>query len=116
MTLFEKLRAIPLVALAATWPDAAEAKIDAGGTGVSDLWHQLYPGADLDGDADGDGFTGREEAIAGTNPFDQESRPSLKVVAFDQENRRVSLTWDAVVGKRYTLERPFWPRRSAGSN
>ena len=49
--------------------------LDPNHTGMSLVWQQLYGASGLDpnGDADGDGVSNLQEALAGTNPFDSNS-------------------------------------------
>lgn len=53
--------------------------LDLNNTGISDVWEFIHNATTLDPDADGDGdgMTNREEAVAGTDPFDRNSVLSL---------------------------------------
>ena len=52
--------------------------IDENGNGVSDVWEGLYGTlSEPDADWDGDGFSNRQEAEAGTNPRDAEDAPVM---------------------------------------
>src|SRR6184192_1182664 len=48
---------------------------------ISVIWRMVYGAQDIDPDADpdGDGLSNRQEAIAGTNPFDPRSAPRISV-------------------------------------
>jgi uncharacterized protein (DUF1800 family) len=106
---FEKIRrraALPLVLCAAlSGANAGRAQmIDLNGNGMSDIWEWLYnanglnPGAD----ADGDGFSNLQEALAGTNPFDSNSYPRIALVFSSATN--FSVTMPCALGKQYTLQ------------
>jgi len=58
------------------------AMVDANGNGLSDVWEQVYGAGGLapGGDADGDGFSNQQEAVAGTNPFDANSYPGISSI------------------------------------
>ncbi|MFO1482445.1 MAG: CARDB domain-containing protein [Verrucomicrobiaceae bacterium] len=68
-------------------------------------------GSDAGADWDGDGFTNRQEFLAGTNPNDSNS--FLKVGQFNvvQNGNGTSLTatisWPSVAGRLYAIERSF---------
>ena len=49
---------------------------DANRNGIPDAWEALFGITDPNADADGDGFTNREEYLAGTDPLDPLSKPS----------------------------------------
>lgn len=89
------------LALAAT----AFAVLDIDGNGLSDVWEAQYgnpAGLTVDGDPDLDGYTNRQEAIAGTNPVDAQSVPSLGIAASASGSGALA-TWEALAGKRYQL-------------
>src|SRR5690606_13906762 len=72
-------------------------------TGVSDVWRAAY-GVEggLDQDSDGDGFTGRQEAAAGTNPHDPACFPKIARVT-PEDAGKVSARWPTVAGIRYRV-------------
>ncbi len=79
--------------------------LDAGGDGLSDLWQQMYPGLEPGDDTDRDGFTNAQEAVAGTDPHDPESRLRVDEFGRDPEDGRVLFRWQGVAGKMYSIER-----------
>ncbi|MDB4265528.1 DUF1800 family protein, partial [bacterium] len=78
-------------------------QLDRNGNQVSDLWESLYPSAVVEShfDSDGDGVTDREEAYAGTDPHDPESRLRIKVESYLSEAQAI---YPTEVGKWYVLE------------
>ncbi|MBI1839693.1 MAG: hypothetical protein HYR88_02435 [Verrucomicrobia bacterium] len=50
--------------------------MDANGNGLDDRWEARFGLHDPNGDADGDGFTNKQEHDAGTDPLDPGSKPS----------------------------------------
>lgn len=114
-------------------------RADTDGDGLPDGWevgHALDPlsAATLDGamgDPDGDGYGNLEEYRSGTHPRD--AAPTLGVriarVASGDSEVQVRLTWRAILGRRYTVERgetvrgpfvglaaPDWPRVAVSTN
>lgn len=80
---------------------AVFARIDDNANGVSDVWEAAHGVAGgLDGDSDGDGFTDRQEAAAGTDPHDASSFPRMAGVARDAADQVVA-RWPTVAGIRY---------------
>ncbi len=83
--------------------------VDLNGNGMSDIWELIYGAAGLDpkGDADGDGASNLQEAIAGTNPFDSNSVPVITATAVESTNVTVSMK--CALGKQYQLQslQPF---------
>ena len=77
--------------------------IDLNGNGISDVWEWIYNanGINPNADADGDGFSNLQEAIAGTSPFDSNSYPHI--TAFGSSSNNFSLTIPSALGKVYTL-------------
>jgi uncharacterized protein (DUF1800 family) len=78
--------------------------VDLNGNGVSDVWELLYGawGLPPDGDADGDGVSNLQEALAGTNPFDANSAPRISSVSYAAP--AFSVTMPAALGKYYELQ------------
>ncbi|HMP90686.1 MAG TPA: DUF1800 family protein [Kiritimatiellia bacterium] len=67
----------------------------------SDIWEMIFTAAGLapDDDPDEDGFTNREESIAGTDPFDATSFPGID--DYRTHGDRFTNHFFAVAGKRY---------------
>ena len=78
--------------------------IDLNHNGLSDVWEFVFnaTGINPNADADGDGFSNAQEAVAGTNPFDVRSYPRIPAVAGTPTN--FSVTLPAVLGKLYQLQ------------
>src|SRR5579872_5663824 len=78
--------------------------VDLNGNGMSDIWELIYGAAGLDpkGDADGDGASNLQEAIAGTNPFDSNSVPLIAASTVAGTN--VTVTIACAPGKQYQLQ------------
>ena len=77
--------------------------VDRNDNGISDVWEAAYPGiTDWDADDDGDGFTNRQEAQAGTNPFDPNCHPRIREIT-PTAGERVMLRWPSVAGIRYRI-------------
>lgn len=78
--------------------------IDVNQNGLDDIWEQVFDasGVSPNGDPDGDGIRNRDEARAGTNPFDPTSR--LNVEEFRAPDGSVYLAWDGLLGRAYTVE------------
>ncbi len=94
-------RSVVFIFLAVLAGEAAA--IDRNGNQLSDVWEAVFNAAGLgaNNDADGDGFTNREESLAGTNPFDITSFPgieTLMVSGVGATNRYLS-----AAGKVYTF-------------
>lgn len=83
----------------------ALAALDLEGDGVSSLWQQLYPGTDLEADSDGDGVSDRLEAIAGTDPFDPESKLRISHLDYHPAEKTAVFHWEGVAGKFYMIDR-----------
>ncbi|MGN6554996.1 MAG: thrombospondin type 3 repeat-containing protein, partial [Verrucomicrobiota bacterium] len=79
-------------------------RVDLNGNGMSDIWDLIHNAAAANpiSDSDGDGVINGLEAVAGTNPFDATSLPSISLYARSSTNFSVSL-WSAL-GKRYELQ------------
>jgi uncharacterized protein (DUF1800 family) len=73
-------------------------------TTISPIWAALYGAQDIDPDADsdGDGLSNRQEAIAGTDPFDSKSAPRISV--FTVTNHTAYVRIMGTLGKRYELQ------------
>src|SRR6266567_3410271 len=82
------------VGFACLAPQAVRAQVvDLNGNGMSDIWELIYGAAGLDpkGDADGDGASNLQEAIAGTNPFDSNSVPLIAATSAVGTNLSVTI-------------------------
>lgn len=83
-------------------------QMDSNSDGIPDGWYFQY-GFDPAGpsiaeiDADGDGFTNREEFLLGTDPNDSNSRFSIVTFDFNDEGLP-RLTWNSVGGRTYGIE------------
>lgn len=97
---------IVLACLAAGFIPAASfaQRVDLNENGMSDIWDLIHnaAGANPNSDSDGDGVINGLEAVAGTDPFDATSLPSISLYARSSTNFSVSL-WSAL-GKRYELQ------------
>lgn len=83
-----------------------QALLDLDGNGVSDIWEQAN--LDISVDADGDGVSNFNEAIAGTDPNDPGSFLALnEPVVSDNE---ISFQWQGLAGKQYHIEK--WDSQS----
>ncbi len=80
------------------------AALDANGNQQSDVWEMVFKASGLpaNGDADGDGWSNASESLAGTNPFDPLSFPSMSLAPASGGN--IVAGWWGVAGKRYTLQ------------
>ncbi len=69
----------------------------------SDLWQLRFDTGNLAAaaDPDGDGFANSVEALAGTNPLDARSAPTLKLET--AAGGLLQLRWPSLLGKRYEL-------------
>jgi hypothetical protein len=77
--------------------------VDADGSGMSDVFEALHAGMGKAGDdPDGDGFSNREEAAAGTDPLD--ASDALVFQSVQNAAGMVEATWLSQLGKRYQLE------------
>jgi YD repeat-containing protein len=75
--------------------------LDSDGDQIDDAWENIHLGGltrDGTGDLDGDGQTDLHEFLAGTRPNDASSALRISSLGTD-----VTLTWQAVPGKRYRV-------------
>ena len=84
---------------------AASAMVDLNGNGLSDVWEQMYGASGLapGGDADNDGFSNLQEAVAGTNPFDSKSYPRIASITV-VSGTNVAAQIPGALGKFYLLQ------------
>jgi len=78
------------------------AGLDKNSNSQSDIWESVFGATNLSAalDADLDGFTNEQEAIAGTDPLDPQSHPVLGIA---RSGGNVELYWDSLAGKRYRV-------------
>ena len=97
--------------------------VDSDGDGMDDNWEIANFGSTgaLNGlgDQDGDGFSDRDEYLAGTSPTNRNSLLALKAPSSFSSNQ-VVVTWASVLGKKYqlltstNLLQPGWQTNLAG--
>src|SRR2546421_6674848 len=78
------------------------AVLDQNGNQQSDIWESMFGAIALNPslDADGDGFTNLQEAIAGTNPLDPNSHPRFDISI---SGSSAATNWASIAGKRYQI-------------
>src|ERR1035438_1163561 len=83
--------------------------LDQNGNGISDIWEWVYNavGIDPNADPDGDGFSNRQEAQAGSNPFDASSYPKISAAIYSNANFIVSIP--GALRKLYQLQSVQFP-------
>ncbi len=99
-----KLAAFLIMSLVlAPHPRASAVIIDLNNNGMSDIWELIY-GLNLDpaADLDGDGFSNLQESIAGTDPQDSTSFPSVGAAALSGTNLAINVP--STPGKQYSLQ------------
>jgi hypothetical protein len=74
------------------------------GNTISPVWESLYgaQGVDPNADPDGDGLSNRQEAIAGTDPFNAGSAPRMSMFVITNKTARMRIL--GAVGKLYELQ------------
>lgn len=78
-----------------------QAQIDDSGNGLSDVWENAHViGLDPDEDSDGDSFTNRQEAAAGTDPLDPNSHPRISSLSQNPPDEFLK-SWPTVAGIHY---------------
>ena len=111
---------LTLVLLAAG--STAWTAIDLNHDGLGDVWQLKYgaTGLSADGDADADGLTNSQEALAGTDPFAETS--SFRITSMTADPEGVHFSWKTELGKRYqvqsaaSLNSPDWQNEGAPMN
>src|SRR4051812_28040726 len=80
----------------------AFAILDQNNNQQSDIWETLFGAIALSSsaDTDGDGISNLDESVAGTNPLDSKSRPTLSIAL---SGTNAISSWSSVLGKRYQL-------------
>jgi len=78
--------------------------IDQNNNQQSDIWEELFQALDLpaSGDPDLDGWNNAQESQAGSNPFDPQSHPRLRIIP--DYPAGLFLKWEALPGKEYQLQ------------
>ncbi|MDA7877370.1 DUF1800 family protein [Akkermansiaceae bacterium] len=83
----------------------SSAEIDLNQNLVSDLWELSYPTLPADDtDSDKDGYSNAQEASFGTDPLSAHHFPALSI-NLNGSGDGVILSWKAVPGKRYWIQR-----------
>lgn len=79
--------------------------VDVDADGMSDVWEKRYGAEGLDPllDQDADGQSNLDESLAGTDPFDANSR--FQILYSQQYSDGVMLRWFSKLGLRYQVER-----------
>jgi uncharacterized protein (DUF1800 family) len=77
--------------------------LDRNQNGLNDAWEMLFQGHSLaaNEDSDGDGFSNLAESLAGTDPLDPSSFPSLQLAPDSQGHTLFS--WRRIPGKHYRI-------------
>ncbi len=79
--------------------------LDSNGNQMSDVWELIFNAQGLlpSLDTDGDGFLNVQEALAGTDPFDLKSHPTISIVPAGTNS--LLTTWNSAAGKLYDLQK-----------
>lgn len=75
---------------------------DVDGDGLPDGWEALYNVSDPNADDDGDGFSNRDEFLAGTNP--RSATSLLKIKAIIRAQSGCQIVFDSLSGRQYRVE------------
>ena len=80
------------------------ASIDVEGDGLDDVWQLYYDaiGLSAEADLDADGFSNLSESIAGTDPRDARSKPTLDITEVD--GGEVQISMPTIEGKMYGVQ------------
>src|SRR5688572_17723647 len=93
---------IPLAFVLLSIALTAGAALDQNANEQSDVWEARFAATGLAaaGDLDLDGFTNKQESLAGTNPHSPYSRPGLGIEVIGGQ---VQPFWSSLTGKLYQL-------------
>jgi uncharacterized protein (DUF1800 family) len=100
------LIALLLCAVAPGTLSAGESGLDLDGDGISDFWQLLHPSSDPtpDRDSDADGFTDRQESIAGTDPLNRDDYLGIRLTQPSPQQLALTPHTPGRPHKQYTLQ------------